>query len=428
VTAPAIPSALRPRRPLAARVLPSSLFYGWWITLGCGLVLLVCVGIGFYVLPIFLGPLQDEHGWSNLAVSGATGLYFSVSGLTSATIGPIVDRRGPIGFLAAGTVLLGLSLAAVGLVSELWQLYLVYVVMAVAFSMASNVGTTSIMTRWWIHRRAQAMSVAFSFISVGGAVFAPIGTGLIESGGISRAAPVLGTVVVAVALPVTLVVLVWDPAQMGLQPDNGTAPAPRRFHVDLASQYRTWTRAQAARTRPFWAMMIGFMVVLLCQVGFLAHQVAFLTERFDSAAVGATAIGTAAIGSAVARLVVGTFADNVDKRLLTVILVLAQAASVFALVLTDNLLANYALVLVFGFTMGNIFMMQSLLVGEIFGIPSFGSIFGITAAASQVAGGVGPVLVGALESWSGGYTTPFVVTAAMTALASLVLLEARPLS
>jgi MFS family permease len=162
----------------------------------------------------------------------------------------------------------------------------------------------------------------------------------------------------------------------------------------------------AVALRSIWAVLIGFMIVLMCQIGFLAHQVAFLTERFDSAAVGATAIGTAAIGSAVARLVVGSFADNVDKRILSVVLVLGQAATVLGLVVTDNLAANYTLVLVFGFTMGNIFMMQSLLVAEIFGIRSFGSIFGISSAASQVAGGVGPVLVGTLEYWTGSYSVP----------------------
>jgi len=282
------------------------------------------------------------------------------------------------------------------------------------------------MTRWWIHRRARAMSVAFSFISLGGAVFAPLGDWLISTGGVSRAATVLGVLVIVIALPPILGVLVWDPAEMGLEPDDGWTPTrPRRSGI-IGDQYRTWSRSAAARTVPFWAVLFGFTIVLFCQVGFLAHEVAFLTDRYDSG-TGARAIAVSAIGSAIARLIVGTFADAVDKRLLTMVLVLLQGATVAGFVMFDALAVNYLLALVFGFTMGNIFMFQALLVGEIFGIASFGSIFGLTSAVSQIAGGGGPVFIGWLESTSGSYSLPFMVTAVLTALASFVIAQARPL-
>ena len=68
------------RVPLAARLLPGRLHYGWWIAIGSLALLFVTVGVGYYGLAVFLRPLQDEHGWSNGVVSGATGLYFTVSG------------------------------------------------------------------------------------------------------------------------------------------------------------------------------------------------------------------------------------------------------------------------------------------------------------------------------------------------------------
>jgi MFS family permease len=424
-TSPCGPGDVPRAAPWAARVLPARVFYGWWVVVGCGVVLFVAVGVGFYVLPVFLQPLQDEHGWSNGQVSVPTGLYFSFSGVTSAVVGPLVDRYGPKPFLLSGAVLLGASLAAVGLVEELWQLYVVYLVMAMAFSMASNIGVSAILTRWWVHRRARAMSIAFSFISLGGALFAPLGTALVERGGISLAATVLGVIVVVVAVPVVALVLVWDPAQMGMLPDDGYQPPPSQRHViDTKLQYRRWTRAQAARTVPFWAILVGFMLVMVAQVGFLAHQAAFLGERFDSTGIGAAAIATAAVGSALARLVVGSFADRADKGNLAVGLVALQALSVYVLVVNEVLAVNILAVLVFGFTMGNIFMMQSLMVGEIYGILSFGTIFGLSGAASQIAGGTGPVLVGWLEG-KGGYELPLAVTATMTLVAAAVLVLAR---
>ena len=66
------------------------------------LVMMAGVGVGFYGLAVFLKPLQDAHGWSNTAVSGATGAYFVISGVATALVGPHVDRRGPDPFPGSG--------------------------------------------------------------------------------------------------------------------------------------------------------------------------------------------------------------------------------------------------------------------------------------------------------------------------------------
>ena len=68
-----------PRKlPPAARILPKRLFYGWYIAIACAVFSFVGVGVGYYGLAVFLKPLKDEHHWSTTAVSGATGLYFSI--------------------------------------------------------------------------------------------------------------------------------------------------------------------------------------------------------------------------------------------------------------------------------------------------------------------------------------------------------------
>ncbi|MCP4222508.1 MAG: MFS transporter, partial [Actinomycetia bacterium] len=84
------------REPLGVRLLPSRLHYGWWIAIAISVVMFTTVGVGYYGLAVFLRPLQEENGWSNTAVSVATGLYFSISGVVGFLIGPHIDRRGPI--------------------------------------------------------------------------------------------------------------------------------------------------------------------------------------------------------------------------------------------------------------------------------------------------------------------------------------------
>lgn len=407
--------------PRLARLLPSSLYYGWVVAVGCSFLMLVGVGVGYYGLAVFLRPLQEAHGWSNAVVSGATGLYFSLSGLTGAIVGPHIDRRGPKAFMLAGSLLIGASVSLIGYVGSILELYVVYGVLAVAFGLATSVSVNAVMTRWFVTRRAKAMSISSTGISVGGMILAPLGSKLIDVGGLELATPLMGLLVVAVAVPVILFVIVPDPALVGLRPDGDAPPArpaATRSSLSDAVQQRPWTRSQAVRTSAFWAMLIGFGVVLTAQTGFVIHQISFLEERVGSRSTAALALSVTAFGSIVARLVVGTFADRIDKKGLTIALFVLQAAAVVGVVLTSNVAVTYLLTLVFGFTIGNVYMMMSLLVGEVFGTVSFGAVFGLVSLVGQTGSGAGPLLVGALEDATGGYRVPFLITAAATLAAA----------
>jgi sugar phosphate permease len=415
------------REPAFARFVRGRGFYGWYIAVACACLMFVGVGVGYYGLPIFLKPLKDEHGWSTTQVSVAPAIYFCISGLTSAFIGPYIDRLGVNRFMLIGTVVNAISAAFIGFVNELWQLYFVYCVFAIAFGMSSGIAVNAIMTRWFVRRRALAMSISSTGVSLGGMVLAPVASVLVEAGGLELATPILGALVFVVALPVILAVIAFDPAEMGLRPDNDAPGAPlATIRPGLAGQYRSWTRPEAMRTVGFWAIFFAFLLVLVAQTGYIIHQVNFLEERLGSRNEAAFTISVTALGSVIARLVVGIFADNIDRRMLTAFLFVVQATCTMLIIHIENTAATWALTLIFGFTIGNIYMMQSLLVGEIFGMVSFGAIFGLISLAGQAGSGLGPIGVGYLHDQTGGYTVPFTITAVLTYLAAAAVMFARP--
>ncbi|MGH1491397.1 MAG: MFS transporter [Acidimicrobiales bacterium] len=411
---------------LGYRLLSRRIHYGWWITIGVAALMFATVGVGYYGLAVFLRPLQEENGWSTTAVSGATGMYFTVSGLTGFFLGPYVDRLGPRRFMLGGVLLIGLSAVTLGFVSTLPQLYGVYFMQAVAFGMAGSVSVNSILARWFITRRAEAISISATGVSMGGMILTPVGSWMVGIGGVSLAAPVLGALVLAVGLPIVAWVLVWSPAELGSEADFGR-PKPTADDDALgdAVQLRVWSRGAAARTIPFWAILVAFLFVLMAQTGFLLHQIAFLEDRFGSREAAALALSTTAFGSIVARLIVGRFADRVDKVVLTAVLFVVQGLSVLGVLAFTNTAATYGFVLVVGFTIGNVYMMQTLLVAEKFGLVSLGTVMGVTGLAAQVGSGAGPFLVGWLEDRSGGYAMPFTLSAAATLVSAAVILLAK---
>ena len=409
-------------------MLPERWFYGWYVAIACAGLMFVGVGVGYYGLPIFLKPLRDAHGWSTTQVSWAPTIYFCVSGLTSALVGPYVDRKGPTTLMVVGTLINGVSAAFIGLVNELWQLYAVYFVFAVAFGMSSSIAVNAIMTRWFVRKRALAMSISSTGVSLGGVVLAPVASKLVDIGGLELATPVLGALVIVVALPVIFGVIVFEPREMGLEPDGGPGDAPvsDASQRAMAVQYRTWTRSEAMRTVGFWGIFVAFLLVLVAQNGYVVLLGWVLEDRLGSRSAAAFTLSVTALGSIIARLAVGMFADGVDRRLLTVILFLVQGSCILLIINTESVPATWALTLVFGLTIGNVYMMQSLLVGEIFGMVSFGTVFGLISLAGQVGSGLGPIGVGVIHDATDGYTVPFTITAILTYSAALAVLFARP--
>lgn len=420
-TDPSVP----PRRPPAARWARPGTFYGWYVAVACLVMMYVTVGVSYYGLSLFLKPLRDEHGWSNSVVSGATGMFFVVSGVASFFAGPFIDRYGPRRFLGVGITLTALGAAGIGVIDRIWQLYACYVVLAVAYGLGAVVPVSTLMSRWFIHNRARATMISSTGVSLGGATLVPIGSALIEAGGLRLAAPVLGLVVFVVAMPALLLVVSASPQDMGLEPDGGAVPQ-RPTRIDRASQYRVWTRAEALRSVPFWASVIAFFCALGAQTSVLIYQLAFLQEpdKLGTRGAAALAVTTTTIGSIIARIAVAMIADRLDKRFMSIVLFLLQTCAIVAYLVVEQTFWIYASALLFGFTVGNVYMAQSLLIGEQFGLVSFATVYGMISFTGQVGSGISLIVVGRLVD-AHGYGAPFLLLAALDVVAAAVVLFAR---
>ena len=72
-------------------------------------------------------------------------------------------------------------------------------------------------------------------------------------------------------------------------------------------------------------------------------------------------------------------------------------------------------------------MMQSLLIGECFGMVSFGTIFGLTGLFSGVGSAFGPLIAGVIFDATHDYGIAFTIFAAASLLAVVTVFFAKPL-
>jgi MFS family permease len=404
-------------------------FYGWWIVLGCTAILFVSSGIGFYGHGVILDPLRERYGWSKGIISSAVTLYFFTSGVMGMLMGRFIDRYGPKPVLILGSATMGIGFLLLSRVTQLWQFYAVYLLLAVGWSGTSLIPVGTLIANWFIHKRGLAMSLTMTGLSLGGMVLVPLAAYLVFHWGLRVTLPILGSFYLLVVIPIAIWVVIQRPADVGQFPD-GSRPATTSGGMPVgrtryASQWRVWSRAEALRTAAFWSIVTAFMLALSGQIAFLVHQVSFLGETLGPKGA-ALAVSVTAGASIIGRLFLGSIADRSDKRLLAMVCFFIQAGAVLSMAYFRSVGVLYLGTLAFGLTMGGIVMLQPLLIGECFGLVSFGTITGLAGLFSVSGAAFGPVIAGLIYDATRDYRIAFTIFAAASLLAMVAVFFARP--
>jgi MFS family permease len=408
----AIPGAPSPR---VTRV-----FRGWWVVAGVFVMLLVTAGLGFYGLSVYLRALTVEQGFSVGAVSGATAVFFLVTGLVGLPVAAWTASRDPRPLIAVGALGCGAAVLLLGRVTEVWQVYLAYAVFGAGFSASSLVPGTTLVTRWFVRRRSVALSVASTGLSAGGVLLTPVLAALVTEHTLADVAPWLALAFVVGVVPVTALLLHPSPQALGLQPDGDPAP-PTDAPVAPAGPLV----GEAIRTRFFAAVTVAHLLAMCAQVGGIAHLYNLVAERRDTA-LAATAVSVLAVASLVGRLLGGVVAARTSMRGMAIVLSAGQALALLLLGVLDGAAALLVVTVLFGLTVGNLLMLHPLLLAERFGVHDYARIYSRSQFVATFGVAAGPAVVGLLHDILDGYGAAFGLVAAASVLAGVVLAGSGP--
>jgi MFS family permease len=392
-------------------------FYGWWVAAALAAAVFLSTGVRFAVGP-FLKPIVADLGIDRASFSLVVSLSLFLFGAFMPLVGRLVDRAGARPVTLAGTALLAAAVAATGLVTRLWQLYLVYgVLVALGLAATGHVTASAIVSRWFVRRRATALSLIGGASMAGMSLLVPVAMWLILQVGWRATYGLMGLAILLVLTPLNLWIVRDSPESMGLTPDGrpveSTAPAG-------AGGDRTDV-STAVRMLPFWQLSggmfgCGFSMSLLA-----AHGVPMLTDHGYHAMVASGALGLLGGSSMAGAMLLGAVADRVGRRPILAWLYGTRALLFAALFLVqDSPGALAAIAILGGASMSGSLAMTSALSADIFGRFSVGSIFGTIFLVHQAGGALGSWLGGALFELTGGYGLAFTVAAVQLLAAALV--------
>jgi MFS family permease len=349
----------------------------WGAVLALGITQITAWGSIYYLFPLVMEPLQEALGASKSAVVGAFTGALLLSGLLAPLVGRFIDRRGGRTLMAAGSLLAALSLAALGQVNSLTQLYVVWALLGVAMAGTLYEPAFAVLTRAFATNHRRAIAVLTLFGGFASTVFWPLGQMLINAFGWREAAMIFGGINLVVCVPLHLTVLPRGDAR-----PSGAAGAPRESR----------SLGDAVRDPMFHLLAAAFTANAFVFSAMSVHLLAMLVAK------GFSATQAAALGALIGPMqVLGRLSEmSVGQRLAptsvgAIALALLPASVLLFVAAGDSTWSFVIFAVLYGAGNGVMTIVRGAVPVELYGRDHYGAVNGAMAAPVLIAKAVGPL-------------------------------------
>ncbi len=379
-------------------------------------------GVSFWSFGLYVGPLEDEFGWSRAGVSLGFSISLLISGLIAPLIGRWIDRYGPRRVILIGATLTAASYVLLAFTDSLWQWYVFSSINAVFRQMMFFMPFQALVTRWFDRKRGVAVGILATGFSMGGFIVVPIMRVVIDTWGWDGSFVFAGIIITAVFVPLSLVLIRDHPAQVGANVDGDPTPHDAPTRATGMTGVAGVTVRTALGTPLFWAIAFALMFFFYGMFGWMVHAVPFYESVGISPGWAAALISIAAGGGIFSRLAFGFLADRISSiELASMVLALFLAGAMLTLLATGGSVVGLVIFIALWVVgSGGGPMIEPLLLTRSFGVRHFASILGVVAVVETVGQVLSPTAAGAIFDATGSYDWALVMFASVI-LGSLVL-------
>lgn len=302
-----------------------------------------------------------------------------------------------------GIISFAIGIFSYGLVRNMFQFYLISIVLGVCFLLVAFIPMTILIARWFNDKRGIATSIAMTGIGIGGLILSPLLTLWIDNYGRRMTYMIYGVMVLVLLLPITLFVFKENPEALGLtayeepaiQDDTKSAKEAKSFNFKLS---------EVSKQPFYYLLLLGSVTNGLVNSGGLGqYPPAFVGVQ--SASFAAIIISLYSVVGIFGKIILGAINDKFGIIASIIygcgLILLTNVASLFA-----NLTpVAYILAIIFG--LGNAIgtVIPPLLASTFFSNKDFGKAYGVMSGALQLGMTTGSLMVAYIFDLTGAYTT-----------------------
>lgn len=350
-----------------------------------------------YSAGLFLGPLEQEFGWSRAVITGGLTVVSVISVILAPFVGLAIDKYGARRIGLPGMALYCGAIAALSLTgSALWTWFALWVLIAFAsLSVKATIWTSAVASRFDASR-GLAMSITFCGAGLGSALL-PMATNWLLAEFDWRGAYVaLGGLLALIAFPL-LIPFFRDARDVARARSAATG-------TTAAIELSGLAFGEALRSPKFVKLGLVALLSVSAMTALLVHIVPILTNAGFSRTTAAKIAGLIGIGSIVGRIGAGFLLDRINGAVIGAFafsLPILVVLGLLAVGTSPNLAWPAAFLL--GLTLGTEVDVIGYVTSRHFGMRNFGGVFGTIIGLQSLAVGIGPLAGSVIFDHTGSY-------------------------
>ncbi|CAN7448898.1 MFS transporter [Phenylobacterium sp. LjRoot225] len=402
----------------------SRIYYGWRVVALAMLIYMLVIGATFSAFGLFVHPVSAELGLSRAEMNTALILMNLGNAAVAPILGRLLDRFPVKWVFLTCAIVLGASLALLGLSQSVWlSSFVLAVMLPIGYLGASSLTMSVLVARWFTAQRGRAMALSGIGMALGGVTVTPIVGLLIEGQGWRTALLIMGAALGAV-LVLLAVLLRERPGPNDIEQPGPATPAAMPAAPPLA-QGGPASLGSILRSAQFWSIgLSGAAALGVVQI--IGITLIPLGRESGLTMIQATSlISVMGGGAIVGALLLSVFADKIDRIvLLTVLLLLGGALNAILPYAHDYLPLVVAAALL-GITTGSLPPVFMALLADRFGASSFGTVRGLTMPLIAAMGMIAVRFGGEVFDRTGGYDVMFNVFVVVQIVAAGLMFATR---
>ncbi len=322
------------------------------------------------------------------------------------------DRFGCQKLVSIGGFLFGTGYILTSRITNLWQMYLSYLLVAIGVS-TLYVPVVSLIARWFAKRRGLISGISTSGVGVGIVVMPPICSRVIESFGWRIPMVALGIILIVVIVPLgQLLKNAPIDRKSPITWENSGKPAPDTVPGT--------SFGKALNMSPFWMISIAWLCYGFFYQTAIVHIVPYATDIGISAISAATVLMFIGITGTIGRLTLGYIADRFGNMFTTYVACAIIGLCYIGLVFSTGLWTLYFFAIIFGYVVAFGLLLIPIMA-EYFGLKEVGIISGFGIFTYYVGGALGPLAAGSIFDATGSYHWAFAACAASGLIGALLI-------
>jgi MFS family permease len=392
-----------------------------WVIVAAGAVL-GCVALGaMFSLPVLIGPIAKNTGWTNTAVSSAMTIGFLTMAAGSFAWGTLSDRIGARWTCVIGSVLIGAGLLLASDARSVHGFQLAFGFLVGAGTSAIFAPTMACVTGWFNTHRSLAVSLVSAGFGVAPLTMSPWVAWLTARHDWREVLQIVAVLVLSVMVPVSLFIRKAPALQRVAAPAGAVAPGGA-----LATSPSAMPLGELIRSPQFIVLALTNFFCCATHSGPIFHTVSYAVTCGIPLVTAVTIYSVEGLAGLGGRVAFGFAGDSFGARRMLIVGLLMQAVFALCYFFVNQLDAFYVVAALFGFTYGGTMPLYASLARENFPLGVMGAVIGGVSTAGSLGMASGPVLGGWLYDTFGSYGWLYLASCGFGIVAVLMAMAFTP--